>query len=392
MKKPGFTEMKRALQLTRLGRLKEAMDVLQAKLWPASRPAQTNEPAPTVTSARAPLEALPGVEPSGESAPARDDAGSDAPAPRTASWTPLKSTVSKPRMRVGVPTSTHTSPIPAGAGFEDYPLGALAQGRTAKLYVPASYDGSPCPLVVMLHGCTQTPDDFARGTRMNALAEHHNFLVVYPAQSMRANVSRCWNWFNGADQQRGHGEPAWIADVTRKVIGEFAVDPSRVYVAGLSAGGAMAAILGLTYPDIYAAVGVHSGLAAGSAHDVASAMAAMRSGSAGGVAGEGSMPTIVFHGDSDTTVHPDNGVHVAEQARGQRSQRADVSTGTTSAGVKFERSVEPNADGLPMLEYWLVGGAGHAWSGGDADGSFVAPDGPDASEAMWQFFIAHRRQ
>jgi poly(hydroxyalkanoate) depolymerase family esterase len=226
---------------------------------------------------------------------------------------------------------------------------------------------------------------------MNALAEQHGFVVLYPAQSMRANASRCWNWFSAADQQRGSGEPAWIAEVTRKVMAAFAIDPSRVYVAGLSAGGAMAAILGITYPDVFAAVGVHSGLAVGSAHDVASAFAAMRSGSAGAAIAAGSLPTIVFHGDSDSTVHPDNATFVTDQARGRRSEHVETTSAATRAGVAYERTVETDADGRALLERWRIRGAGPAWSGGSADGSFVAPDGPDASEAMWRFFREHRR-
>lgn len=184
-------------------------------------------------------------------------------------------------------------------------------GRDYKLFIPAGAGGKPLPLVVMLHGCTQTPDDFAAGTAMNELAQAQGFFVLYPAQSQQANPQRCWNWFKHSHQQRGRGEPALLAGLTRQVMEQHAIDPARVYVAGLSAGGAMAAILGDTYPDLYAAVGVHSGLAAGAASDLPSAMAAMQGKGVRPRVSTRHVPTIVFHGDADATVHPRNGEQVA---------------------------------------------------------------------------------
>lgn len=257
-----------------------------------------------------------------------------------------------------------------------------------KLYLPNSYEGTPMPLLVMLHGCTQSPDDFARGTGMNRLADQHGFLVAYPAQARTANITKCWNWFNPENQQRG-GEAALIAGMAREVIRDFAVRPGRVYVAGLSAGGAMAAILGAIYPDVFAAVGVHSGLARGAAHDMASAFVAMAQGGETPEPDHPAVPTIVFHGDRDHTVNPANAARVLAQARGGGAPRAPkVTEGKTAGGVAYTRTTETGRDGRPALEYWAVHGAGHAWSGGNPEGSYTDPTGPDASREMLRFFMA----
>lgn len=273
--------------------------------------------------------------------------------------------------------------------------------RDYKLYVPSGYKGQPLPLVVMLHGCTQSPDDFSNGTRMNALGEERNFFVAYPAQPGSANGQRCWNWFNPVHQRRGHGEPALIVGITRQISTNFAIDPKRVYVAGLSAGGAAAAIMGATYPDLFAAIGVHSGLACGAASDLTSALSAMSKGS-------GSMPrhsvrstsfhghdrlvpTIVFHGDHDTTVHPKNGDHVIDQfgAAFAGKLRATIEPGHVSGGRTYSRTSHSDAKGQVVFENWVIHGAGHAWSGGSPAGTFTDPRGPDASREMIRFFLEH---
>ncbi|TYT24898.1 PHB depolymerase family esterase [Luteimonas viscosa] len=264
------------------------------------------------------------------------------------------------------------------------------------LHIPPGLDPAGAPLLVMLHGCTQTPADFARGTRMNQLADVHGYVVAWPAQSAERNQNRCWNWFRGSDQQRGQGEPAMLAALTRHLVASHRLDANRVYVAGLSAGGAMAAVLASTHPDVYAAIGVHSGLPIGLASDVPSAFAAMRK---GGVSRRGAsaarrplVPAIVFHGDSDTTVHPGNGQGVVEQSLGSAGGAAHAATSSTverdgtPGGRSSTRTLHRTADGRIAAEHWIVHGSGHAWSGGDAAGSYTDPQGPDASAQMLRFF------
>jgi poly(hydroxyalkanoate) depolymerase family esterase len=295
----------------------------------------------------------------------------------------------------GLPRSLRSPvPLPDGAQFVERTFSNGRANLGYKLYIPSRYEAlSSVPLVVMLHGCTQSPDDFAAGTRMNTHAEEQTFLVAYPGQSQTANASKCWNWFRAEDQQRGRGEPALFAGVTHEVMNEFSVDPKRVYVAGLSAGGAAAAIMGATYPDIYAAVGVHSGLACGAASDLPSAFAAMQQGGQVSAAGVPSsrkpgctVPTIVFHGDSDTTVHRVNGDQVIGQARGATLLRQTESRGVSAGGMAYTRTVQSDESGHPILEQWILHGAGHAWSGGSSDGSYTDPRGPDASREMLRFF------
>ena len=268
--------------------------------------------------------------------------------------------------------------------------GNPAGTRPYKLYIPTRYVGAPLPMVVMLHGCTQSPDDFAAGTRMNALAEERGWFVLYPAQTSAANRSRCWNWFKRTHQRRDEGEPAILAGMTRECISRYAIDPLRVYVAGLSAGGAMAAVLGAAYADVYTAVGVHSGLAAGSAHDVQSAFAAMRGTPAGrrpvrARDSAGPLPVIVFHGSRDTTVHPRNGEQVILESA-DPTAASSVEQGQVPGGHAYTRTVRRDSSGRVVLEHWLVHGAGHAWSGGSPAGSYTDPKGPDATQAMLRFF------
>ena len=281
---------------------------------------------------------------------------------------------------------------PRGGQLLDGRHSCATDSREYKLFVPPQAGqlatGKALPLVVMLHGCTQNPDDFALGTGMSdaALASDEGFFVLYPAQNSQANPSRCWNWFKRSHQQRGVGEPALLADMTRELIKSYPIDRQRVYVAGLSAGGAMAAILGEAYPDIFAAVGVHSGLAVGAAKDVNSAFSAMKSGAAVAAKPDRkAVPTIVFHGDKDSTVHPVNGEQAVQASAG--SAAASVETGIDN-GRSFTRSIYA-AEGRVVAEHWTVQGAGHAWSGGSAKGSYTDARGPSATREMLRFFFAN---
>jgi poly(hydroxyalkanoate) depolymerase family esterase len=248
----------------------------------------------------------------------------------------------------------------------------------------------------MLHGCTQSPDDFAAGTRMNLIAEEQTCLVVYPAQPSEANAAKCWNWFRPTDQRRGQGEPSLIAGITRQVMHDYAVDPQRVYIGGLSAGAATAAVMGATYPDLYAAIGVHSGLAFGAANDIPSAFAAMQQGvlsasrpGDASVLGDGSViPTIVFHGDQDAVVHPRNGDHFIAQETIAKLQKK-VQRGQVPAGHSYTRTIYTDTSGRTIFEHWDIHGAGHAWAGGNPAGSYTDPQGPDAASEMLRFFLDH---
>ncbi len=308
--------------------------------------------------------------------------------------------VAKPGLRTpaaGKPAS-HDASLPGE--FSSHTFTNHAGTRTYKLYIPSSHSRAQdksVPLVVMLHGCTQTPDDFAAGTRMNALAEQHGFVVAFPAQAANANGSKCWNWFRAEDQARDRGEPAIIAGITREVAVKHGADPQRIFVAGLSAGAAMSVILGATYPELYAAVGAHSGLAYGAAHDMPSAFGAMKGGSvrrtlSRHAVAQQAVPTIVFHGDSDHTVDAKNGVAIVEQALAARPDAARLHstahTGKSAGGRGYRRTVHADAGGQSIVEEWVLHGGAHAWSGGSTAGSFTDAAGPDASVEMIRFFLS----
>jgi poly(hydroxyalkanoate) depolymerase family esterase len=383
-------------RLTRAGQLVEATVLLQRML--------RGETAPDATSGVTGRFALTGREP--PTINAKADTIEAADSPHLARATPaqprmLRALLDRPRERSGLrqrrvikraPLST-SDIVPEGARFIEGTYSNPAGSRAYRLFIPSRYQGQPLPLVVMLHGCTQSPDDFAAGTRMNFIAEKQTCFVVYPAQRSEANQAKCWNWFRTADQQRGRGEPSLIAGITRQIMRDYAVDPARVYVGGLSAGAAAAAIMGATYHDLYAAIGVHSGLACGAATDLPSAFVAMRQGGGSDhriIPGDGPpVPTIVFHGDRDITVHPNNGDHILEQSMRATSAEKKVHRGQVPGGHAFTCTIHTNASGRGIFEHWNIHGAGHAWSGGNPAGSYTDPRGPDATREMLRFFLEH---
>ena len=293
------------------------------------------------------------------------------------------------------------------AGFTEQVFKFSGEKYMYRLYVPGREQAAlplPLPLLVLLHGCQQDAADFAQGTAMNVLAEQEKCLVLYPEQLSSANSMRCWNWFEPAHQVRGAGEPAMIAALTRHVLDQHQGDPARVYIAGLSAGGAMAAVVAGSYPELYTALGVHSGLPPGAASNVMSAFGAMRRGARRATTPDEKspvMPTIVFHGNADKTVHPDNGGQVVDAAiaalgatglaLAKTPRIEDRMACGKNNGRSAIRTVYSASDGKSHVEHWAIGAGPHAWSGGDAAGSFTDPQGPSASRAMLDFLLQHQK-
>lgn len=386
--------VREATRLTRAGQLVEATALLQRMLQGGSAPRPESRGA---SQARQPrldpltIDATADVVEEREvpqTAPARSAQGRKRSLPldgmRDFSGLGLRSPIAR------APLSP-SDIVPEGTRFIAGTFSNAAGSRTYKLFIPSRCQGQRLPLIVMLHGCTQSPDDFAAGTRMNFLAEEQNCFVAYPEQPSGANQSKCWNWFRTSDQRRGGGEPSMIAGITRQIMRDHVIDPKRVYVAGLSAGGAAAAIMGATYSDLYAAVGIHSGLACGAASDLPSAFVAMRQGGGSKAIADGktSVPTIVFHGDRDTTVHPKNGDQIIEQSARATRPMTKVLRGRVLHGHAYTRTVLIDGAGRAISERWNIDGAGHAWSGGSPAGSYTDPQGPDATREMLRFFLEH---
>ena len=404
-----FTDMAEATRLTQAGRLGEATALIQRSLGAAGMPSERPQPAdPSAAS-----HTLPRLEGPAGRLEAEAEAPHATPIPerlrgsidqmmqslRTLAPS-LRDLVGGDRHAPGAGGLGSEGNEPEGGQFVARSFSNAAGARDYKLFIPSPRSGRS-PLVVMLHGCTQSPDDFAAGTRMNALAEEEGIYVVYPRQSSRANAQRCWNWFEPGDQGREMGEAGIIAGLVRAVCAEHPIDRSRIYIAGLSAGGAAAANIARAYPDLFAGLGVHSGLAAGCARDLPSALSAMRVGAPGaaepgGAAGFGAgsvtqalrVPTIVFHGEGDGTVHPRNAEAVLAQA-GVEALTPQRESGT-GGGHSYTRTRYADEAGRVQVEAWSVQGAGHAWSGGSPAGSYTDANGPDASRAMLDFFLSHR--
>ena len=396
-------KMVEATRLTRAGRLTEATALLQ-RMFRA-------EPPPDITFGTAADIVPAGREPLIIDATAKSEE-TDRPLLDSATsvqphmFRALRALLDRVKRRSGLglrglrqPAPVYTPDIvPEGGKFIEATYSNPAGSRAYKLYIPSRSQGQALPLVVMLHGCTQSPDDFAAGTRMNVMAEEQTCLVVYPEQPSDANPAKCWNWFRPNDQRRDQGEPSLIAGITLQVMRDYSVDPQRVYIGGLSAGAAAAAVMGATY-DLYAAIGVHSGLACGAANDLPSAFVAMRQGDLAAFPGSSdisafpgdgpAVPTIVFHGDRDTTVHPRNGDHVIARSMRTTNSQKKVHHGRIPGGHAYTRTIHTDASGRAMLEHWEIHGGGHAWSGGSPAGSYTDPRGPDAAREMLRFFLEH---
>ncbi|MBP5979002.1 MAG: PHB depolymerase family esterase [Halomonas sp.] len=391
--------MQEATRLTRAGKLSEAMALLQgggddAKSQQASKHA--SQPGNVYESTcQVVEEEFSTVKP--EAASSGRTHNQETPDWR-GKWAGFQGGMAQPDHKPGRSEEARPGAFTAGS------FSNRAGSRNYKLYLPSSYHGQAIPLVVMLHGCTQSPDDFAAGTNMNQMAEDQSFCVLYPAQPISANSSKCWNWFKAEDQLREGGEPEILAGMARQVVQTHGLDASRVYVAGLSAGGAMATTLAMTYPDLFAAVGVHSGLPHGVAKSLPDALGAMQGGTPTfGGRGSGfasAVPAIILHGDRDTTVHPSNADRVAAQYTASQPAASAAKAGAQHAGVYVEqgrvtnghgytRTSHHNPEGKSCLEQWQIHGAGHAWSGGSTKGTYTDPKGPDATKEMLRFFLQH---
>lgn len=353
-------------RLMRAGQLSEATQAIQANLGGASLP-----------TASLPTGGLPtGGPPDGAAMPATKGAG-------------FAGGLMDALRKGGLAGGTTAPPLtlPDGASWTSRTHQAAGETRDLRLYVPASLaDGqAPAGLLLLLHGCTQDPDDFARGTGIFEAAEQNRIIVVAPEQSARSNMNRCWNWFETRHGARDSGEAAFLTDLTRTIAHEFAVPPDLRFAAGLSAGGAMAVTLGSVFADDFGAVACHSGLPNGAAGDMSGAFQAMSQGGSDSAAGVGCR-LFVLHGSTDTTVSPRNADAVVRQAlrrqTGLVQRRADSRMADRAVRITRYRDTE----GALRVQEWRINGLGHAWSGGAAEGSHTAP-GPSATQAMMAFFL-----
>jgi len=388
--------MTEATRLTRQGRLAEATALIQRTLRHPPRGEQ--RPRPPGHDAAGTRAAPARLTPPGTSQPPRPAGTGCRPAPRPAR---CPRALQKPGRARPCPTGRAPGTGQRQARFADHSYTNAAGTRAYKLYVPSGYTGQAVPLIVMLHGGTQSAGDFAAGTRLNELAERDTVIVAYPEQAAAANTLKCWNWFRPGDQRAGAGEPSLIAGITGQISNACSIDASRIYVAGFSAGGAMAAVMAATYPGLYAAAGVHSGLPHRAARGLPSALAAMRGGAPPPPRpSAAAIPMIVFHGDHDPTVHHinadrliDQGLRAFTAAGHGDAARHGVTTrrGTVPGGHSYTHAAYQDAHGNTLIEHWTIHGGGHAWSGGSPNGSYTDPHGPDASAELLRFFSEHAR-
>lgn len=383
-------ELKKATELTRQGRLMEAASTIQRALDGAeAMPARAGRTPPDANTGARPAQPAPDIA----DVPFRELPASSQRVlerPLAQSMVRHRDTVQLLRGESARAGQTPCRP----ASFEAHRFSSGGRTYNYRLYLPPRADGRLLPVIVMLHGCTQDGADFAAGTAMNELAAQRGCIVVYPEQLARANRMRCWNWFEPSHQHRGRGEPAMIAGLAVDVVARCHGDARRIYVAGLSAGGSMAALVGQLYPEMFAAVGVHSGLPAAAATDVQSAHAAMRTAARKPTASSTSaaaVPTIVFHGGSDRIVHPDNGRQVIREAAARAASSGiplhAVEQQVTLGGRSVTRTIYRDAHQVSRLEHWEIAGGMHAWSGGSPSGTSAEPSGPRASAAMIDFFL-----
>jgi len=304
-----------------------------------------------------------------------------------------------------IPVASQSAGMGIEGRFLTREITTSAGTRKYKIYIPSRYDSAQSyPLVVMLHGCTQDADNIARGTRLNDLAEDRNVLVAYPEQPVSANLMKCWNWYEPGNQKRDTGEPSIIAELTRAILQEYSIDHLRIYVGGVSAGAAMALAVAYAYPELYTAVGTHSGIALGAATSIVEGMGAMQRGappatqlpqiakSLMGARGR-FIPAIVFQGGSDRVVNSANARNIVDQHIGTHSNPAAMELscevkGTSEGGYHFTRAIYGKGD--TVVEAWVVDELGHAWSGGSNAGTFTDAKGPDAMREMLRFFLDHR--
>ena len=397
--------MQEATRLTQSGRLKEATALIQV----AMKQSVARESKPPATPAKPhQADVLDGCVFEVEAeAPVAYAAPDDAPDDTTdnAPADVAKASTASPLSRNPFDTSAgqaRHAPLPRES-FSGGQFVRDSQSHQYKLYSPPQQaSDARLPLVVMLHGCTQNPDDFAVGTGMNVVgrgsASSPAFYVLYPSQTRAANSQGCWNWFERAHQRRGQGEPAWIAELTQQLVRTLPIDKQRVYVAGLSAGGAMAAIVAAAYPDVFAAVGVHSGLPVGAARNLTEALTAMKhgvvtptspTGATSATSASRATPTIVFHGDQDRTVHARNAHGLVHAATAGRPWEESTVGGVSAGGRRHTRTAHVR-DGKSHAEHWQLHGAGHSWSGGHPAGSYTDAKGVSASMEMMRFFLQHR--